>query len=121
LSSLLAAGQQVELVLAVGDSIVVELEALNEVAVLGLALLLLGLLLLLRLGLLLLGGLAVAASADDRANGLVGDLTARSEGHPLRQGAHQTRALLRGGHRWGLRLRLRLRFRWGHRRLRPRR
>lgn len=83
----------VELVLAVGDLVVVEFQAFDEVVVFDLALVGLGWLLA---GLVLLSllwrSLGVGVSSHDSSDRLVSDFASSSEGHSLDQGAHQSTA-----------------------------
>ena len=84
----------VQIILTRLNIVGVELQALDEVVVLHLALVLLHLLLgglSLSLSLSLVSNLlAVSVSAHNASDGLVGDFTSGAEGHSLENGSHQT-------------------------------
>ena len=82
----------VQIILTRLNIVGVELQALDEVVVLHLALVLLHLLLGgLSLSLSLVSNLlAVSVSAHNASDGLVGDFTSGAEGHSLENGSHQT-------------------------------
>ncbi len=105
----------VELVLAVGDLVVVELEALDEVVVFDLAFVDLR---RLRGGLCLLGlfwsSARMGVASHDASYSLVGDFASSSESHALDERAHQAAAHSSGLHRRSGGLRGRLRGGSGH-------
>ncbi len=85
-----ASFELVQIILARLNIVGVELQALDEVAVLHLALILSLLGLLLRSLSLVSNLLLVAVSTHDSSNSLVGNFTSGAEGHTLEDGAHET-------------------------------